>query len=866
MDKQRNYQSPSEKLKAALDFQIIGDTKSAENIYRDTIEIFKDSGMTLGTGDEIGLSSLSNIDLISLSRCFNNIGVIYKNSNRFNEARQSFIKAIEIDSKFENALNNLGNVYFSENNFSSAEHCFTESLRINPHYSDALNNLGNVYRRTGRLSDAERTFIESISINPRQVYAHINLGLTMIDQGRLHDAELRFRQASLLEPKLAICDFYLANISRDLGKFPEAEKLYRSAISLDSKFLDAHNELGKLLLSTGRLQCAEDCYQAAAREKPTSIEIVNNLGVVLFKNNKLVDAEKFFLQAIEIDSKFPDVHVNLGKLYLAKSDAQSALESAITAFNISQKQTVKVLIAKCLSVISAKYFRLEFAEFAAKALDETWTRPVQLVMFTQDLLLQEPRLRNFIEQTLSNPADVDIVRFLKLLSSEPLLKHLFELMLTSAPLSSAKFEQFLTKLRRQILIDASGGVFLKDQGEDICRLISVIARQCYINEYVYACSDEEVSILSRSLDKVSERLKANDTVSEVLVLLVACYEPLSAVPYNERLLASPFSQSVKSVLDQQVREPQAELALRPSIPNLTEIHDAISLAVQSQYEQNPYPRWVRLPRLSDARSINQRMRDLFPRADFTPLESNMCPSVLIAGCGTGQHPLEVACLLKNCEVLAVDLSIASLAYAKRKALESCINNVVFAQADILKLGQLGRKFDVIESGGVLHHMRDPFAAWDILLSLLKSSGLMKLGLYSAMARRHILTLREMIDKDGLGQSRLDIAAFRQRCLQSGGAQNYGWVVHSPDFFSTSGCRDLLFHVHEYQMTLPMIDKYLKHQGLKLLGFEIDHSVILAYQDRFPGDKTATNLSNWNIFEAENPDTFHGMYQFWIQKI
>ena len=30
-------------------------------------------------------------------------------------------------------------------------------------------------------------------------------------------------------------------------------------------------------------------------------------------------------------------------------------------------------------------------------------------------------------------------------------------------------------------------------------------------------------------------------------------------------------------------------------------------------------------------------------------------------------------------------------------------------------------------------------------------------------------------------------------------------------------------------------------------------------------RAAIKLSQWQIFENENPDTFLGMYQFWIQK-
>ena len=42
-----------------------------------------------------------------------------------------------------------------------------------------------------------------------------------------------------------------------------------------------------------------------------------------------------------------------------------------------------------------------------------------------------------------------------------------------------------------------------------------------------------------------------------------------------------------------------------------------------------------------------------------------------------------------------------------------------------------------------------------------------------------------------------------------------------DFYSTSECRDLLFHVQEHRMTLPQIKAFLVAQELQFLGFEID---------------------------------------------
>src|SRR5207302_1150253 len=112
--------------------------------------------------------------------------------------------------------------------------------------------------------------------------------------------------------------------------------------------------------------------------------------------------------------------------------------------------------------------------------------------------------------------------------------------------------------------------------------------------------------------------------------------------------------------------------------------------------------------------------------------------VLVAGCGTGQQSIRTAQQFPDARVLAVDLSRTSLAYALRKTRERGVSSIDYAQADLLKLETLDRRFDVIEAGGVLHHLADPFVGWRTLLSLLRPGGVMLLGFYSEIARRDVV--------------------------------------------------------------------------------------------------------------------------------
>lgn len=86
-----------------------------------------------------------------------------------------------------------------------------------------------------------------------------------------------------------------------------------------------------------------------------------------------------------------------------------------------------------------------------------------------------------------------------------------------------------------------------------------------------------------------------------------------------------------------------------------------------------------------------------------------------------------------------------------------------------------------------------------------------------------------------------------------------------DLFTISSCRDLLFHVQEHHVTLTEIELFLAENNLTFLGFDVAPDILQSYRVRFPDDRAATNLAQWQAFEREHPETFFGMYQFWVRK-
>jgi SAM-dependent methyltransferase len=247
---------------------------------------------------------------------------------------------------------------------------------------------------------------------------------------------------------------------------------------------------------------------------------------------------------------------------------------------------------------------------------------------------------------------------------------------------------------------------------------------------------------------------------------------------------------------------------------------------------------------------------MFPRAPIWPLGERPL-DVLIAGCGTGQHSIGMARRYRNVRVLAVDLSLSSLAYAQRMTRELGVPNIEYAQADVMALRSIGRTFDLIDASGVLHHLSDPADGWRILLQLLRPGGLMRVGLYSRRGRADVVAAREFIAQRGFQPTAGDIRRCRQELL----ASSLGTVARFPDFFSTSDCRDLLFHVQEHRFDIPQIAAFLAANKLTFIGFEPPSSAAIGGEARPDGP----NLEAWDAFERDHPEAFSGMYQFWCQR-
>ena len=351
------------------------------------------------------------------------------------------------------------------------------------------------------------------------------------------------------------------------------------------------------------------------------------------------------------------------------------------------------------------------------------------------------------------------------------------------------------------------------------------------------------------------------------VLVLSMYQPLSAIagsPDHVDVFEANGAAGFRNVVKVTLRDHMEEQALKSTIGIFSQIENQTSQNVRGQYEEHPYPRWIHMPHVAPV-NLAFLLKTWFPH--FSPPQFLEDPrKILIAGCGTGRHAAHVALQWPRADVLAIDLSTASIAYAMRKTKELRINNIRFLHGDILEAEKLGSSFDIIQAVGVLHHMKEPLAGWRILSGLVRDGGVFKGGLYCERGRQDVFSARRTIAKEGIAGTRGDIADFRRRILRGEVPGDFSKIIELADFFSTSSCRDLMFHVHEDNYTPLRLKAEIEDVGLIFLGFnEFEELGINAeYRQRFPDDPSLTNLENWEDFEKTQEHPLEG-YDFWCWK-
>jgi len=237
----------------------------------------------------------------SCARAHNNLGSVYFESGRKDEALTEYEKAIQLDPLLSNAHYNLGVALLDADCRAEARRLFEEELQINVNHAQARFQLGRLHVEAGESAQAISFLQESLRIKPDNAPAHYYLGDALAAMGRNTEARACYEHALALHPDYAAAHCSLADTLALAAETAEAVRHYEAALRIQPDYADAHNNYANLLVQLGKPQEALKHYENALQTNAHLINARCNYGVVLLQLQRPAEARVQFDAALKDD-------------------------------------------------------------------------------------------------------------------------------------------------------------------------------------------------------------------------------------------------------------------------------------------------------------------------------------------------------------------------------------------------------------------------------------------------------------------------------------------------------------------------------------------------------------------------------------
>jgi ubiquinone/menaquinone biosynthesis C-methylase UbiE/Flp pilus assembly protein TadD len=714
-----------------------------------------------------------------------------------------------------------------------------------------------------------------------EFYPELDEALECIKKSRFDSAIKIYKNLFKKNPE----NFHIGNV---IGALLGHTKDYKAAESIVKKILlkEPHNIIALNNLASIYIkqfeygEKTEKIIKKILSSNAVAPEIYHNTGVYFHRQNKFSEALRYYNLAL-MQKKIPESYTGLGFIALREKNLKVSEENFLAALKLNPYEHIAIfglslietrknnpeialsLAAQAVNIDPLNYYYLLNFQNLGKD-NQTASHKPELI---QALIhyLSYPRLRHrtlfaLWGNLVTKSSELQKFRFLTILPESDLneklwnklwdeISHPFLYMgIRECMITSVHWENALIRIRRKIL-----ELFIQNDLPEVLsnHYLYAQAELCFFNEYIFEITPEERAHIS----ELQRRIADQQGDFEKAILILSSYEPLYKSAFEELASAAKIDNpNYRRFIRYQIEEPAIEVRNKKNIRSVGTIQNEVSSAVKAQYEDNPYPRWKHLyDYQGELKDINQKVI----------IDSRK--KVLIAGCGTGQQVVGHMALTQNYDVTAIDISAASIAYAKRKTDEIGFKNLKYLMCDILEVKNLKTRFNYIYCTGVLHHMQNPFDGWKALYDVLESGGEMKIALYSNLARQSVIECRKLIEKEGFQPTLGDMRALRSFIKTLPKDHSLRKLENWTDFYSTSMFRDLVFHVQEHRYTIPEIKDTLDQLGLKFMGFDKDSSSDNGFQALNADPKARLDLQRWHDFEQKNPDAFMSMYTFVCQK-
>jgi tetratricopeptide (TPR) repeat protein len=195
-----------------------------------------------------------------------NLGNIYLELNRLEEARMSFAAALKIQENIPAAHYGLGQIALSQRNYAEAVNHFKQALALAPEANRIHYSLAMAYRGLKDQENARAHLAQQGTVGVRVADPLVDRLQELIKGERVH----------MIRGRLAL----------EAKRYAEGAAEFRKAVAANPNSVPALVNLGAALTQTGDLKGAAEQFEKVLRLDPNHVNAHYNLAVLLMNENQ----------------------------------------------------------------------------------------------------------------------------------------------------------------------------------------------------------------------------------------------------------------------------------------------------------------------------------------------------------------------------------------------------------------------------------------------------------------------------------------------------------------------------------------------------------------------------------------------------
>jgi tetratricopeptide (TPR) repeat protein len=302
----------------------------------DLIAALGESYFMAGRADKAIEQFTSLLAVENSARSYSFLGLAYRNSGRFDEAKRYFQQGLKLDPRNVSCLYNLGLIAQSQGNSLDAEAFFHQALRADPNFPDALLGLANMRIAGRKFPEAEELLREFIRVGHDPATGYYKLAMV---ERNLHDSAAADRDLDTFKtlsknaptgplPYQHLFDYLdnrskLAPTARDQLDITDlTEEVKRHPDQPRALYL-----LAEAYLKTGNIEEARRTIARLDQLNPGDFRALAGNGVLMGRYRLYDDAIQHFQQALQENPNSDDIRFDLANAYFQMRRYPDALES-----------------------------------------------------------------------------------------------------------------------------------------------------------------------------------------------------------------------------------------------------------------------------------------------------------------------------------------------------------------------------------------------------------------------------------------------------------------------------------------------------------------------------------------------------------